>query len=146
MNAKIVIRGDREIDYISSFLQAELSARKLLEEDSNSSTAIPLSLQVDKNLRLGAQGFQIDWMPSIDPAEIFDPEFTWHGDENSTSNEPPEFTQRPPSGSITANSSDGLFYGALEFLDAATFADRCPSGPSICGERHTFRSARRVCN
>ncbi len=129
MNAKIVIRANQEIDSISSFLQAELNARGLLEKDSHSTAAVPLSLRVDKTIPLGPQGFQLDWMPSIDPAEIFDPEFTWHGDESSTLAETAAFTQRVPSGHITAEGSEGLLYGVLEFLERCDVRRSLPVRP-----------------
>jgi hypothetical protein len=129
MNAKIVIRANPEIDSISSFLQAELNARGLLEKDSHSTAAVPLSLRVGKTIPLGPQGFQLDWMPSIDLAEIFDPEFTWHGDESSTLAETAAFTQRVPSGHITAEGSEGLLYGVLEFLERCDVRGSLPVRP-----------------
>ena len=81
MNAKIVIRGNQELDFISSFLRGELSARGLLQEDSASGAGIPLSLQIDKATDPSSQGFRLDWQfPGSRPQQNDPPVSRRNGD------------------------------------------------------------------
>jgi hypothetical protein len=125
-SAALRLTGNLKNEYAVNLLKRGLSA---LGVGAIGDSGIPLNLSVDNTTRVAAGGFHLSWAPKIDPLELFDADFTWHG--NHDPDKDVAAIVDPPSGrgQISAPDQTGILYGAMEFLERCEVRRSLPVRP-----------------
>jgi hypothetical protein len=127
MHSSLTIRGPSD-GIAGQLLRCRLSALGMTAGDA-AGDGVPLSLKVDRSAGLRPGEFALEWSPQIDPHEIYDDNFTWHGADEASATGVRASGEARVGGRIVAGDSAGAIYGALEFIERCEVRRSLPVRP-----------------
>ena len=120
------LTGNLENAYAVNLLQRRLEEMGIRVTRGS---GIPMKLSIDESGPAATGAFHLEWTPKVDPFEIFDADFTWHGnhdpDKDVAAIVDPSFGR----GQISARDQSGILYGAMEFLERCDVRRSLPVRP-----------------